>query len=96
MIFKNWKPWDLYEYAKDKILVTTMSNVLFIVHEFSYVKFINNQSYDDSFKGEPIPLLDFDEETFPFIIIGGVSCISIINIKTGEHKPLINQCAFNY
>ena len=73
MIFKNCKPWDLYEYAKDKILVTTMSNVLFIVHEFSYVKFINNQSYDDSFKGGPIPLLDFDEETFPFIIIGGTN-----------------------
>ena len=34
-------------------------------------------------------LFDFDEEKFPFLLIAGYSCISIINVKTGEHKPLI-------
>ena len=47
MIFKDWRPLSLYEFAKNKILVTTYANILFIVHDFSLVKFINDQSYDD-------------------------------------------------
>ena len=51
---------------------------------------INNEGYFDQFKSEPVPLLDFDEESFPFLLICGLTCLSIMNVKTGEHRPLIN------
>ena len=83
MIFKDWKPWSLIEYSKDKLLVTTLSNVLFLVHDFSVVKMIDDRSYDDSWKSHPLLLLNFDEDTFPFILLSGTLSLSIINIKTG-------------
>ena len=81
----------MLEYSRDKILLTATTNILLIVHDFSLVKFINNQSYIDQFKSPPVPLLDFDIENFPFMLFGGISGISIINVKTGEHRPLLND-----
>ena len=90
MVFKEWDIFCLYEYAKDKILATTMSHVLFLIQDFDLVKMINNEGYFDQFKSGPVPLLDFDEENFPFLLICGFTCVSIMNVKTGEHRPLIN------
>ena len=72
IIFKEWKPLAVYEYAKGKILVTTTSNVLFLIEGFCLVKLINDESYVDPFKFAPEPLPDYDEEKFPFILIGGI------------------------
>ena len=34
---------------------------------------------------------NFDEESFPFILLSGANCASIVNVKDGFHQPLINQ-----
>ena len=34
---------------------------------------------------------NFDEESFPFILLAGARCASIVNVKTGFHQPIINQ-----
>ena len=52
---------------------------------------IDDQSYSDSWKCQPVPLPDFDEEDYPFILLSGAECLSIINVKEGVHRPLINQ-----
>ena len=91
IIFKEWKLIEAYEYAKDKILVTTMSNVLFLVQDFCLVKLINDESYNEICRGDFTPLPNYDEENFPFILIGGCFFTCIMNVKTGEHKPLLNS-----
>ena len=59
------------------------------MQDFCLVKLINDQSYIDSVKFAPQPLPDFDEDNFPFLLFGGAHTLAIMNVKTGEHKPLM-------
>ena len=71
--------------------MTTTGSILFLIEDFSLVKLIDDVIHDDAWISGPLPLLGFDEDIFPFILLPGFFCLSILNVKTGEHKPLINM-----
>ena len=68
---------------------------MFIIHDFNVNKFIDDHNYDSIFKTQPSLLPNFDEERFPFILLAGYDCISIVNVKNGFHQPLVNQNAMD-
>ena len=59
------------EYAPNKILALTLGNCMFILHDFSVIKFIDDQNYDNIEKNQPKLIPNFDEERFPFILLAG-------------------------
>jgi len=91
MVFEEWYMLSLFEYASNKILATVPSTDLFLIQDFNLVKMISNHSYIDTAKLAAVPLLDFDEDKFPFLLLCGCHCLSIMNVKTGDHKPLIDD-----
>ena len=94
-MFKDWCIATICEFAPNKILATTLGNCLFIIVDFSVAKFIDGKNYEDIWKINPHPLPNFDEEQFPFILLSGAHCASIVNVRDGFHQPLINQSVMN-
>ena len=91
ILFKDWCILALYEYAYNKIIASTERNCLFIIVDFIVVKFIDgNHLINDKYKFHPTPLAKFDEEYFPFILLTGKNCVSIVNVRDGILQPLID------
>ena len=78
----------LFEYDENKILAT-LSNDVFLIHDFYLVQHIDNQTYHDGIKSDLFALPGFDITDFPFIICTGMKCISLFNVKEGSSNPLI-------
>jgi len=55
------------------------------------VKLITESNPANTFKTFAFPVPDFDEELNPFIVVLGWASLSILNVKTREHQPLIKQ-----
>ena len=64
---------------------------MFIIHDFCVAKFIDGRHYDDLTKLEPRLIPNFDEVKFPFILLIGHKCASIVNVRDGFHQPIIEQ-----
>ena len=91
ILFKDWVLLGLCEFSQNKILATTTGNCMFIILDFSVVKFLDGKHYDDILKIRIQPFPSFDEDTFPFLLVLGCKSLSIVNVRDGFHQPLIDQ-----
>ena len=89
VLFKYEQPIFILEYAKNKLLVTGHPHCMYVVQDFSTVMLINDPNTSNIFKTDCFVLPQFDETAFPFIVVCGEQHISILNIATLEHKPLV-------
>ena len=64
---------------------------MYVVLDWDVVKLITEPNSANTFKTYAFPVPDFDEETNPFIAVLGKASLNIVNVKTCQHKPLINQ-----
>ena len=78
------------EFAKNKLLVTGHPSQMYVIIDWSTVKFISEPNSANIYKNYAFFMPEFDETLFPFIAICGKQHISILNINTLEHKPLIS------
>lgn len=76
------------EFAKNKLLVTTISSNMYLLDNWYVVKCIFDPISANNYKTYAFPLPEFNEASFPFIAICGQYHISILNIDNLEHKPL--------
>ena len=90
ILFQDELPGLLLEYAQNQLFVAEYAN-MYLVHDWTKVIFISDPNPANSFKCFAFPIPFFDQETYPFIIVCGQASLSLLNIKTREHKPLINQ-----
>ena len=81
----------LLEYAPNKLFVAGAPAHMYLVLNWDTVKFIVEPNPVNTFKSYAFPVPDFDEETNPFIVVLGEASLNILNVKTYQHKPLINQ-----
>ena len=82
----------LLEYASDKLFVCGYPAAhMYLVLNWEAVKFIAEPNPVNTFKTYAFPVPDFDEETNPFIVVLGLASLNILNVRTCQHKPLINQ-----
>ena len=82
---------SLLEYDKDKLLVTSSQTRMYLVIDWKTVITIEDPNKANTFKTYMFPLPKFNADTFPFIAVCGNENLSILNIKTRIHKPLIKQ-----
>ena len=80
----------MIEYAIDELLVTGFPSHLYRVKDWQSVEVILDPD-SANFKYYVSPLPGFDEKRFPFFALCGQQNISILNIKTLEQKPIVNQ-----
>ena len=64
---------------------------MYLVHNWETVIFIPEPISTNTFKTFAFPVPDFNEESNPFIVVLGKASLNILNVKTCQHKPLINQ-----
>ena len=89
ILYKYEIPDFILEYAKNKLLVTGDPHCMYLVDNFSTVKLITDPNTSNIYKTDAFVMPKFDETAFPFIVVCGVQHISILNITTLEHKPLV-------
>ena len=89
VLFKDEQPQFILEYAKNKLLVTGSPHCMYVVQDFSTVMLINDPNTSNVMKTDAFALPQFDETEFPFVVVCGQQHISILNIATLEHKPLV-------
>ena len=91
ILFMHELPGFLLEYGLNKLFVCCFNTHMFVVLDWETVKFIPDPNSANTFKTLAFPVPDFDEEANPFIVVLGMASLNILNIKTCQHKPLINQ-----
>ena len=79
----------LLEYEENKILVCRID--MHLIHNWETVIFIPEPISTNTLKTFAFPVPDFNEESNPFIVVLGKASLNILNVKTCQHKPLINQ-----
>ena len=82
---------SLLEYDKDKLLVTSEFTYMFLFFDWKTVIKIEDPNEANVFKTHMFPLPNFNVDNFPYIAVIGELNLSILNIKTRIHKPLIKQ-----
>ena len=88
-LFKDEVPNYLFEFAKNKLLVSDgAASHMYLVVDWCVVKCIFDPITANTYKTYAFLLPGFNEESFPFIAVCGQYHISILNIATLEHKPL--------
>ena len=78
------------EFAKNKLLVTGSPSQMYLVIDWIVTKCIHDPNTANTQKSYAFLLPKFSEAYFPFIAVCGKYHISILNINTLEHKPLMN------
>ena len=91
ILFLHEMPMLLLEYAKDKLFVGGYPAHMYLVFDWEVVKFIAEHNPANTFKTYAFPVPDFDVVTNPFIVVLGKASLNILNVKTCQHKSLINQ-----
>ena len=81
----------LVEYEENKLLVCSYPTGMFLVHHWQTVIYIPDPISTNTFKTFAFPVTDFNEKSNPFIVVLGEASLNILNVKTYQHKPLINQ-----
>ena len=64
---------------------------MYLVLNWETVILITDPNDENTMKFFSFPIPEFDEETNPFIAVCGEASLSLLNVKTRQHKPLINQ-----
>ena len=64
---------------------------MYLVKDWEVVILIEETNVSNTFKYFAFPIPNFDEETFPFIVILGRESLSFLNVKTTQKKTFINQ-----
>ena len=59
--FEGWRLGSICEYALNKILVNTIYDCMFIIHDFIVTKLIDGHNYKNMYKSVPQILPNFDE-----------------------------------
>ena len=91
ILFKDEAPDYLFEFAKNKLLVSGMAaSHIYLVVDWRVVKCIFDPITANTYKTYAFLLPGFDENSFPFIAVCGRYHISILNTTTLEQKPLTN------
>ena len=91
MIFKNEKPIYLVEYAINKLFITGYPSHMFIVINWQTVRIVTDPNQSNTSKTYSFLLPGFNEKTFPFVAVCGKMHLSILNLNSLCHKPLINS-----
>ena len=89
IIFKDEIPMHVLEYAKDKLFISVVH--MFLVEDWESVRVIFDPNLANTFKTQTMLLPGFDEQTFPFIAVTGQENLSVFNVKTCTHQPLLNH-----
>ena len=63
---------------------------MYLIKDWCFVNCILDPNTANIYKGYAFKMPKFDEMSFPFVVICGWQHISLLNIVTLEHKPLIN------
>ena len=82
---------SLLEYDRNKLLVTSEFTQMYLVIDWKTVITIEDPNDANVFKTHMFPLPNFNVDNFAFIAVCGEQNLSILNIKTRIHKPLIKQ-----
>ena len=90
ILFEGEKPIYTLEFSKNQILVTGSPSQIYLIKEWCFVKCILDPNTANIYKGYAFVIPKFNELSFPFVVICGWQHISLLNIVTLEHKPLIN------
>ena len=64
---------------------------MYVVLNWETVKFIAEPNAANIKKTYAFPVPEFNEENNPFIVVLGSASLNILNVKTLQYKPLINQ-----
>jgi hypothetical protein len=64
---------------------------MYLIHHWETVIFIPEPISTNTMKTFAFPVPYFNEESNPFIAVLGWASLNILNVKTYQHKPLINQ-----
>ena len=91
ILFLHEMPVFLLEYTLNKLFVFVAPAHMCLVLNWETVKFIAEPNPVNTYKTYAFPVPDFDEETNPFIVVLGLASLNILNVRTCQHKPLINQ-----
>ena len=89
IIFKDEIPMHLLEYAEDKLFISV--DHMYLVEDWQSVRVIFDPNLANTFKTQAMLLPGFDEQTFPFIAVTGLESLSVFNVKTCTHQPLLNH-----
>ena len=64
---------------------------MYLVYNWETVILITDTNPANIFKRYAYPVMNFNEEEFPFIAVCGKASLNLVNTKTCKHFPLINQ-----
>ena len=90
MLFKNESCLAICEYAPNKMVIYGRVVHLFIIHDWEFVMKIEDDDFKNTNKYFINPIQNFDEKTFPFLVMSGESSFNILNVQDGHMEPLIN------
>ena len=90
MIFQGEIPGFLLEYSKNKLFITSRID-MYLVKDWELVILIEETNISNTFKYFAFLVPNFNEETFPFIVVLGEGSLNFLNVNTTQQKPLINQ-----
>ena len=76
-------------------MLVSSKKTIFNLHNWQVHHVYDNTVYKDNFdrKGYFLPVLGFDLEKFPFIVVSGQNDIKLINVNTDYIEPLIKTKA---
>ena len=81
------------EYRPNKMVIYAQPTHLFIVHNWKVLKRIEDDDSKNIAKFFISPIPNFDETTFPFIVMSGESSFNILNVQDGHIEPLIQAAS---
>ena len=84
ILVKNQAIVSVYEYAPNKLVAYCFNSCILIIENWEITKQIDDRDEKNTTKLSIAPVLGFDEETFPFIVLTGQSSFNILNVKD-EH-----------
>ena len=91
IIFHDEAPIYLVEYEENKLFTCGYPTHMYLIHQWETVIFILEPISTNTMKTFAFPVPDFNEKSNPFIVVLGEASLNILNVKTCQHKPLINQ-----
>ena len=95
MIIKNEKVDTVLEYATDKMLIAVYPTDLLIAHDWKLIRVLLKIQPGNFNKHYIVPLPDFDEQTYPFIVCSGRENFNLINVKEFRMQKLIKAPCVN-
>ena len=76
------------------MVVTTLDKI-FIMKDWEIIKVHHSKKSQETWEkmGFFMPLPNYSEEDYPFLIVSGKFSVALLNVKTGYFEPLINTKA---